>query len=245
MTNNWNDDPKTQSTAYKIHLLRTKKGWSQEQLAKETKIGRTTITLYENEKANKIPGHKNIQRLANAFGVSTDYLLGNTSVNDAFPSMNKDAEICSKYTGLSEQAIAILHKYPRYVDGLNEILKDESVGRYFLEHLKDYLSHDYSGKENEKIRLPHFNAKTKVMEHEMISTEFAQLYLREKLLNSIDSYFFIDKDNLKEVEEYEDMAEEYTLNRAIKVLTELKEENELKKGKAQHGKHTKKTKRKI
>lgn len=243
MTNNWNDDPKTQSTAYKIHLLRTKKGWSQEQLAKETKIGRTTITLYENEKANKIPGHKNIQRLANAFGVSTDYLLGNTSVNEVFPSMNKDAEICSKYTGLSERAIATLHKYSMYVDGLNEILKDEVVAIGFMSALKEYLSHEYSGKDNEKIKLPHFNATTNKNEFEMISSEFAQPYLSELLLHAIDEYFLIDENRLSLVSQYVSKLRDHQYDEMESVIKELREKNETKKDKKQYGKHTKKTER--
>lgn len=241
MTNNWNDDPKTQSTAYKIHLLRTKKGWSQEQLAKETKIGRTTITLYENEKANKIPGQKNLQRLANAFGVSTDYLLGNTSVNEVYPSMNKDAEICCKYTGLSEQAIAILHKYSSRVDGLNKMLEDESVGSIFLAELTDYLSHEYSGKDNEKIELRHFNAIKNKEEIEPVSAEFARLYLREQLLLSIDNYFTIDKQRVKEVLQYENANMDFVVEETETMVKALREQIEkIKESENEHGKHKKK-----
>lgn len=62
-----------EKAAKRIKELRIKKGLSQEQLAKILNIDRSTINKYESGK-NK--PNRYVGKLANLFGVSTDYILG-------------------------------------------------------------------------------------------------------------------------------------------------------------------------
>jgi transcriptional regulator with XRE-family HTH domain len=54
--------------------LRKEKGWSQTDLAKESNVSREIIGKYEREEA--IPSVEFAKRIADAFGVSLDYLVG-------------------------------------------------------------------------------------------------------------------------------------------------------------------------
>ena len=61
--------------------LRKQKGWSQTDLANESKVSREIIGKYERGEA--VPSIEFAKRIADAFGVSLDYLAGE-GVNAAF-----------------------------------------------------------------------------------------------------------------------------------------------------------------
>ncbi len=54
----------------KIKQYRELKGWSQEELAKHSKVSRTTISGLENETV-KVTTNTTMDKIANALGVST------------------------------------------------------------------------------------------------------------------------------------------------------------------------------
>lgn len=58
----------------KLKELRTKKGYTQKQVADILKVGRPTIAGYETK--NIFPDYEKLIVLANLFECSTDYLLG-------------------------------------------------------------------------------------------------------------------------------------------------------------------------
>jgi transcriptional regulator with XRE-family HTH domain len=58
----------------KIKELRLNKGWSQEELAKKSGVGRISIIRYENNE--RIPQVDVASRIANALGCTIDELLG-------------------------------------------------------------------------------------------------------------------------------------------------------------------------
>lgn len=66
-------DVPNEKTARRIKALRTKKGLSQAQLAKILNIDRSTINKYESGQSRPI---RYINKLADLFGVSADYILG-------------------------------------------------------------------------------------------------------------------------------------------------------------------------
>ncbi len=68
--------------ADKIILLRKKSGWSQEELAEKMNVSRQSVSKWES--ANSIPDISKIIDMSNFFGVSTDYLLKDDSVNESF-----------------------------------------------------------------------------------------------------------------------------------------------------------------
>lgn len=59
----------------KIKKLRFERNWSQDQLAEKVGVGRQYISRYENGKIS--PNAENLQKIAEVFGVSVDYLLSN------------------------------------------------------------------------------------------------------------------------------------------------------------------------
>jgi transcriptional regulator with XRE-family HTH domain len=61
------------SIAEKIKALRKEKKWSQSELSKTIDVHTKHISRYENGKAT--PGPEILKKMADAFGVSTDYLI--------------------------------------------------------------------------------------------------------------------------------------------------------------------------
>ena len=59
--------------ADKIRQLRIEKGWSQERLAEEMHVSRQAVSKWESEGAE--PELSKLRKLADLFGVTTDYLL--------------------------------------------------------------------------------------------------------------------------------------------------------------------------
>ena len=68
----------------RVKQLRQGKGISMEELAKELKVTKSRINMWEN--GGTLPRSKTLIELAHYFGVSTDYLIGNDSVNKQDPS---------------------------------------------------------------------------------------------------------------------------------------------------------------
>jgi transcriptional regulator with XRE-family HTH domain len=62
----------------RIRRLREEKGMLQEDLADTLGISRQLVSSYEN--GHRIPPIKKLNKLAELFGVSTDYLIGRTNV---------------------------------------------------------------------------------------------------------------------------------------------------------------------
>ena len=64
----------------RLRFLRTEKGESLEKIARYLNVTIQTISNYENEKRDMTPD--TILKLADYFGVSTDYLLGKTDIRN-------------------------------------------------------------------------------------------------------------------------------------------------------------------
>ena len=72
----------TNNIGEKIANLRKKRGMSQSQLAKELNIGTSTLGMYETGKRS--PNPEMLNKLADYFGVSVDYLLGREIKTEAY-----------------------------------------------------------------------------------------------------------------------------------------------------------------
>jgi transcriptional regulator with XRE-family HTH domain len=64
----------------KIKRLRQEKNWSQDQLADKIDVGRRFISNYENGK--NLPSASTLQKLAEVFEVSVDYLLSDDQIKN-------------------------------------------------------------------------------------------------------------------------------------------------------------------
>ena len=63
-----------ETIGHRIRATREQLGWSQIKLAEESGVGRSAIGKYESDKLE--PGAANLAKIADALGVTADYLLG-------------------------------------------------------------------------------------------------------------------------------------------------------------------------
>lgn len=96
----WNELP---ILARRIRTLLERNKITANQLCEKTGISSSVMKSYLEKQVDI--GAGNLQKLANAFNVSTDYLLGRTK----YPSVNASKKAALKYTGLSETALKVLH----------------------------------------------------------------------------------------------------------------------------------------
>lgn len=110
-----------------LRELRKEKGVSQETVARDLGVSKSTIGLYET--GDTLPDAKTLRDLATYFDVSSDWLLGLSSVKSKDKSIS---EICD-YTGLSECAVTKLNHYSSSSSGkimlylFNELLNDDNI----------------------------------------------------------------------------------------------------------------------
>ena len=85
-------------TGDRLRKLRSEKGISQEEVAKYIGISRTGYNRYE---SGDIKPVRKLKELSNLFGVSTDYILGQSE--DTAPSAPRNDDFYQKYIALSTQ----------------------------------------------------------------------------------------------------------------------------------------------
>lgn len=74
----------------RLKSLRSEKGWSQQRLADELKLSKSSVNMYE--RGEREPGFETMEAIADTFNVDMDYLYGRTDVKIAEPiQFNTDA----------------------------------------------------------------------------------------------------------------------------------------------------------
>lgn len=144
----------------RLIAARTKKGYTQEQLANELGVSLQTIKKYEKaaspnvqdmpggSRDNSISGMRmeTLWKLSELLGVSADYLLGWTDIE----SVDCNVRSAQEYTGLSEAAVNKLHSFslmyepPGYLDLLSLFIADngiEQVLEYFCGFVSFSIEH--------------------------------------------------------------------------------------------------------
>ncbi len=107
-------------------ILCNKKGVSTSKAALENDISKTSVTRW---KKGAIPNAEILQRLSGYFGVSVDYLLGNTSEHQEI--LNKSLKLIQGYTANIKNEISTRdERIIKLIDGLNEENKAK---------IKDYI----------------------------------------------------------------------------------------------------------
>lgn len=106
--------------------LRREKGVSQDELSKILGVSKSTLGLWET--GDTLPDARSLHDLAVYYGVSADYLLGDSGVKTANPEIQA---IC-KYTGLSEGSINVLLDSKSLADSLNTMLQYRSFSYLLL-----------------------------------------------------------------------------------------------------------------
>ena len=93
---------------------RTQKGLTQSELARTLFLGQTSVSKYERGK--QIPEMPTLQKIADFFGISIDYLLGKTDIkkyvqNDQRSNSIADDKLIEKMKNLDEESKKELEKY--------------------------------------------------------------------------------------------------------------------------------------
>lgn len=98
----------------RLKFLRKEKDFTQSELAKIFSLGESTISFYESNK--RTPDYELLEKIADFFNVSVDYLLGRTD-NKNIDTSSIDAEkessnpFFKEYENLSEEGRKELEKY--------------------------------------------------------------------------------------------------------------------------------------
>ncbi len=103
----------------RIAALRDRQRWTQEELSKKLGISRAALSHYE--KNRREPDYDTLNKLADVFQVSIDYLMGRT--NDPERLLDADVREFSDRLELSDEAI--LEKFSLTIDG-RKLTKDEA-----------------------------------------------------------------------------------------------------------------------
>lgn len=105
--------------AKRIKKLRSEKGITQQQLADKIGVSRATVAGYESR--GKEPPYDTLQKIANYFNVSTDYLLGNTEEKSPADKIKKaltdDPELSDAWEKISQREdLQLLFKQTKDMD---------------------------------------------------------------------------------------------------------------------------------
>lgn len=153
----------------KINDLLFEKGISQEEFSNMTNIGQTSISKYRNGTA--LPKQENIDAIAKALGVSSEYLVGKSETKDySYKQLNK-------LFGFNDDTINNLSSCFNK-EYLNNIFNgDRDSINYFIERLKNYVDIKNKYKKETKT-LDKIWYKNKIDE--------AGYYLKKSLIDLID-----------------------------------------------------------
>lgn len=153
----------------KINDLLFEKGISQEEFSNITKIGQTSISKYRNGTA--LPKQENIDAIAKALDVSSEYLVGKSETKDySYKQLNK-------LFGFNDDTINNLSSCFNK-EYLNNIFNgDRDSINYFIERLKNYVDIKNKYKKETKT-LDKIWYKNKIDE--------AGYYLKKSLIDLID-----------------------------------------------------------
>lgn len=127
----------------RIRKMRIEKGFAtQEEFANIVGVSRVTMNYYENDERK--PDYEIFGKIAEALGVSCEYLLGNTE------TPYKENEATVKKLGLSDRAIKILEQVVnKKIDGIssatvNRLFSNEEAFVGFFKPFELYLQSIYS-----------------------------------------------------------------------------------------------------
>lgn len=69
--------------ADRLRALRSRKGWSQQRLADELRISKSSVNMYE--RGEREPGFETMEAIADTFNVDMDYLMGRSDIERRTP----------------------------------------------------------------------------------------------------------------------------------------------------------------
>lgn len=85
----------------RFKLLREERGWTQDEIADKLGVSRPTIAGYESVEKKRVPREETLNKIADIFGESIDYILGRSDIRASMHSIQQaaDSEIYIAYLG--------------------------------------------------------------------------------------------------------------------------------------------------
>lgn len=98
----------SKTVAERLTELRDKMGYTQKEIAITLKVSGPTVSQWES--GIKVPKNKNLERLADLYGVSTDYLMGRTEETNLVPPFDSGTALHTARlaNNMTPQDIAII-----------------------------------------------------------------------------------------------------------------------------------------
>lgn len=104
---------------HRIAKLREQRKLTQEELSKQLSISRASLSHYE--KNRRVPDYETLNKIADFFNVTVDYLIGRT--DDPTPPENEHIKLFEESLELSDEKI--LERFSLLVDG-RELTPEEA-----------------------------------------------------------------------------------------------------------------------
>lgn len=104
-----------------LKSLRTRKGMTQSELGEKLNISKVSISKYEN--GNQFPDTDTLQKIADVFSVSTDYLLGRESEKYNIPenlAFDNLAGLTEEDLNKVNDYIAIIKRHREEIDKIEK-----------------------------------------------------------------------------------------------------------------------------
>lgn len=95
----------------RLNELRNEKKWTQEDMANRVGIARTTYAMYEQGKRN--PDYETLQKIADLFEVTTDYLLGRSDIRN--PEKKPEGRFFHDLDHASDEDLDKLEEYFKFL----------------------------------------------------------------------------------------------------------------------------------
>ncbi|MCT3567230.1 XRE family transcriptional regulator [Levilactobacillus brevis] len=100
-----------------IASLRNSQKWSQPALAQKMNVSQSTVAMWESGKRNI--SNEDLLKLADLFNVTTDYLLGRTTIKNGNAS-SLEPQAAHKRDGLTAEQNKQVDDYIKFLNSLND-----------------------------------------------------------------------------------------------------------------------------
>lgn len=164
----------------KIKLLREAKGLTQQQIAQDPAFGIKRGTLSAYERNAREPNIETIRRIAEYFGVTSDYLIGISEHQTA------EYDAVGKVIPLSDDAIDALRGYDAAVLSTISSVLSASAATEFFEDLRAYVMACSPGPEDLAELLPMADHINRSAPADRVALEMLTSYKRKLLDRVLD-----------------------------------------------------------
>ena len=164
----------------KIKLLREAKGLTQQQITQDPAFGIKQGTLSAYERNAREPNIETIRRIAEYFGVTSDYLIGISEHQTA------EYDAVGKVIPLSDDAIDALRGYDAAVLSTISSVLSASAATEFFEDLRAYVMACSPGPEDLAELLPMADHINRSASADRVALEMLTSYKRKLLDRALD-----------------------------------------------------------